>query len=1185
MIKQFFSPQKVSLDKTKCTLHNAASSQPPFRKLPHPSATESSHLSPSCFRRAIKWNGFTGFFHPVAPLPLFCALVLFLPTLTAMIVEATDAGRFTATRSLALAAFVSDAWAQGPSVGKIVHFRGQVDLYSVGSQSWKPAQANQLLSPGDVIQTGPTGWAAVLLADETLLQLNRNSRFILRKVAVKAGWDKNRGVLSVGAVPARSEYRVEKGEIWIRNKNRDININIESPTVTAAIRGTELNLKIGADETATLTVMEGRVQASNALGAIEVGVREQVVARRGQPLVKNLLLTPDDAVQWTIPMLFLYDSERMAPDLEQVIQMIQAGDLTTARERLSDVLRKRPQDASALQLSAIVFLMLGQKTAAADAAGKAVAAVPGSVPALLTQSYAYQAAFDLDQALAAVKKALAIDAGNVPALVQYAQLRFGMNDIDDAQNMIVKAVRLAPDNGAAQNLRGYILLAENKTEAAIAAFKRAGALDPGNGEPHMGLGLAYMRQGKTPEAFEEMSSAVLLEPRRSLFVTYWGKMLYQIERYDRALDMLNMAVTLDPLDPTPELYRAIILRDLNRPTEAIGAVNQAIKLNDNRAVYRSRFLLDNDRAVKNVDQAILYDQLGLLEWATSKATASIKDDFTNSSAHLFLAGSLKNAADRSWSMQNEYLLARMLMPANMNSFNTFNEYTSFFERPSFNITASGTVGSDARSIMEIIPYGAIPAANLAFGALLSYDRNDGWRESNGERTGNLVTIVKWDVTAKDSLMGVFSRQSGETYDKLSPRYEYDDPAAPNDWNENGVSRFEFGYHRRISSDSDLLFYVARLKNEGKLHQAPPTAYGFIVVPPRIDYAQDQIIDYRYLPSFWQVQGQYMHLIGKQQLIMGTNQYWGDNNSNLSRFSDTKYYDAGTLVLDDQQQSETYYNGPATMQSYYLLDTIRINACLTAEGALYLDRMTNSDAVSGTSWTMNEFGPRLGLILTPTKTDTIRLAAYRYLLPFISSRLDPTDIAGISVLRNNEAGAVIAETDAVWEHEWSSGFVSAGLFYSEKTYDYRTIDAAGATVPQKANGRNKGGEAKLNQLIGQGVGLNASYLYQDVMDERLFSADRQDQLVSVGLRYVHPWGISAGLTQIYRHTHLTAQNRNNEEIWITDGKISYEFPRKKGSLGFEIRNIFNQHFNWVTDYFSAQGRWPSREVFFTMTLNI
>jgi len=190
-----------------------------------------------------------------------------------------------------------------------------------------------------------------------------------------------------------------------------------------------------------------------------------------------------------------------------------------------------------------------------------------------------------------------------------------------------------------------------------------------------------MRQGDVAAAMQEITEAVLLELRRSLFLSYRAKMLYQIKRFDRALAVLESAQKLDPNDPTPLLYRAIILRDLNHPTEAIQALNQAAALNDNRAVYRSGFMLDRDMAVKNVNQAIIYSQLGLSDWAKNKALASVKKDFNNSAGHMFLAGALLDMEGRLTGAGSEYLLGTILQPANINALNSFQEYTSFFERP------------------------------------------------------------------------------------------------------------------------------------------------------------------------------------------------------------------------------------------------------------------------------------------------------------------------------------------------------------------------------------------------------------------------------------------------------------------------------------------------------------------------
>ena len=198
------------------------------------------------------------------------------------------------------------------TAGRIVSKKGQVLVYDTEKGVWEDAVVNQSLDPGATIRTGEDGWAAVLLADETLLQLNRNTQFHLKKVAMNAGWYRMRGIVPASAGSSgRSVYGVDFGEIWFRNKNLKSGIEVETPTVSAGIRGTEVDLLITPDRTVFLSVLEGHVLARNEKGAIEASAREQIFVRPGTPPQKRILLSPQDAVQWTIRVPALIDYRSM----------------------------------------------------------------------------------------------------------------------------------------------------------------------------------------------------------------------------------------------------------------------------------------------------------------------------------------------------------------------------------------------------------------------------------------------------------------------------------------------------------------------------------------------------------------------------------------------------------------------------------------------------------------------------------------------------------------------------------------------------------------------------------------------------------------------------------------------------------------------------------------------------------
>src|SRR5207249_320393 len=101
-----------------------------------------------------------------------------------------------------------------------------------------------------------------------------------------------------------------------------------------------------------------------------------------------------------------------------------------------------------------------------------------------------------------------------------------------------------------------------------------------------------------------------LDPDDSLLRSYLAKALYEERLSSDAAKELQEAKELDPRDPTPYLYDAIRKQNDNRPVEALADLQASIARNDNRAVYRSRLLLDQDRAVRGSDLARIYNDLG-----------------------------------------------------------------------------------------------------------------------------------------------------------------------------------------------------------------------------------------------------------------------------------------------------------------------------------------------------------------------------------------------------------------------------------------------------------------------------------------------------------------------------------------------------------------------------------------------
>ncbi|MEO5331394.1 MAG: tetratricopeptide repeat protein [Magnetococcus sp. YQC-5] len=1116
---------------------------------------------------------------------------------------------------------------------------GHVEFKAASASEWKTTGAGQILHAGDQIRTGTHSRVSLLLADESLIKLKENSNFSLGDVAPSAGWTMLESKLEKPP-SIQSQFTLMQGGVWFLNKNREVAITFKTPTATIGVRGTELVVELDPTQTLQVASLEGSAMIQNTQGEVVISSGEEAITRPGAAPVKQLLLHPENAVQWivAVPSLFIpQDLKQSGPgwselkqgrfaealavfeqnrkpesvtlmgrmaalmalhrfkEAEGILTMareysmkdplfalqqawfdLMTGEIVRANQALVASTTRHPQEVMGWQLRTLTALALDHREEMQESARQAITHGARSATSWIIHAYVQQARFLLDGAESSIHKALTLEPENVTALMALARLQFGNGRTSDALATMNKAAKQAPENAEVNNLHGYVLFSMHKDEEAILAFQKAAKQDTTLAEARMGLGLTFMRQGETARAFEEITTAVLLDPRRSLIRSYWAKMLYQVARHDKALDVLKMARTLDPRDPTPLLYEAVILRDLNKPTEAIQTINQAIVLNDNRAVYRSRFLLDGDLAVKNVDLSKLFNQLDLSAWARNKAVASVRQDYANSAGHLFYAGSLNEELGRSWARSTEALLARLLQPANLNTFDSFNNYTTFIEKPGMTWDFSMTAGNHKTFNQLGIASGAAPEHNLAYQFGYFNNDTDGWRKGHFDRSRILLGYMKWDGLPNGNVMLAATKTDASQGDKPSPRFEWDSVPSPRDNKESTTHRIEGGYHHHFAPGSDLLLHATQMRtpyesrNLSRLDQA--TLQRFNSAGATVDLYSDL----QRINNYYQLQGEYLRRSGNNQMFAGVIHYQGDDEYNNRIMLEMLYPMVRNIPLPN-----IHLEQKRAMQTVFLQDIFKINPFLILEGDLHYNRMSTGNFENQTTWTESQWGPRMGLIWTPHQRHTLRLAGFRSMLPFISDRLDPVDIAGVPIHRNGPPGSLTDEGQLVWEYETKTGLWSTSLFHADREYSELT-----PAKQMKWESRIKGVELQYNRLLGMGMGLSGRYRFEQVYDpqtEQGATVNRDEHLAEMALKWVDSHGWSAKAKETYRFLDFVS-NRAHETIWVTDLEAAYEFPKKWGSLQLKIDNLFDERFNWVTDAFVSQGRDPAREVFLTLNVS-
>nr|MCH9664844.1 FecR domain-containing protein [Gammaproteobacteria bacterium] len=586
-----------------------------------------------------------------------------------------------------------------PEVARVVSAQGMVELRRANQTNWQAVTLNTLLCAGDMLRVRSRSRAALRLSNESMLRLDQKTTITFPERA---------------ADKATSLLDLIKGALHIITRTPKP-FKVRTPFLNGAVDGTEFY--IGMDENSTTMVLyEGQITTSNAQGRLVLTGHEAVKAIRNQAPQRIAIVKPTDAVQWALyyPTILDYTLNRQneasaevaaqpalqaalsyarqgrsydaLSELDQVSQnertvdfyiaqsslLLSVGRVDEATASLSQTQKLASNSNSATYnsdvnaLQAIIAVIQNDKTQALKLAQQGVDLNDTSPAAWLALSYAQQAHFEIEVALASVQKAVQLDKRNALVWARLAELYMSMSELDQALNAAQKAVELNRDLAKTQTVLGFAYLLKIDTETAKNIFAQAIALDQADPLPRLGMGLVLIREGELEAGRVELEIAASLDPANSLIRSYLGKAYFEEKRYNLASTQFGLAKQRDPKDPTPWFYDAIQKQTQNRPVEALQDIQKSIELNDNRAVYRSKLLLDQDQAGRGSSLARIYDNLGFEKHALMETAKSLSFDPANHSAHRFLSDAYTQIPRHEIARVSELLQAQLLQPINVN---------------------------------------------------------------------------------------------------------------------------------------------------------------------------------------------------------------------------------------------------------------------------------------------------------------------------------------------------------------------------------------------------------------------------------------------------------------------------------------------------------------------------------------
>ena len=573
--------------------------------------------------------------------------------------------------------------------GRVAGIDGEVDVQSAGGSS-RTAQLDDRLCEGDTIRVGNRSRAAVQLINNAVLRIDQNTS--IRLANITGNTDESSWIdLVSGAFQSFSRQpRLQK---------------VTTPHLKADIDGTEFYVQVD-DKRSLLSVLEGHVLVSNDKGRLTITPGQAATAEAGKAPELRIVLHPPDAVQWALyypPLLAVLGgrTDRIPPDvplsLREALERAGRGDSTAAFEALDRVaetdrnarfyiyraalllsvgrviearadidqtLKQDPKAGLAHALRAIIHVVQNERAQALADAQEAVA-LSRTAAAKIALAYAQQADFRIEAARDTLRLAVEQHPDDPLAWARLGELWLMLGDRRQALTAAQKAASLAPDLARTQLVLGFTALAEFRNREAMAAFERAVALDSADPLAHLGRGLAKISEGDLVRGRQDLEVAVGLDSNSALLRAYLGKAYFEEKRYPLDAQQYSIAKALDPADPTAYLYDGILKQTVNSPVEAVRELEASIERNDNRAVYRSRLLLDKDRAARGTSLARAYRDLGFTQLGINRSTESLGIDPSNYSAHRFLSDSYLGVRRREIARVSELLQSQLLQDLNI----------------------------------------------------------------------------------------------------------------------------------------------------------------------------------------------------------------------------------------------------------------------------------------------------------------------------------------------------------------------------------------------------------------------------------------------------------------------------------------------------------------------------------------
>jgi tetratricopeptide (TPR) repeat protein len=779
--------------------------------------------------------------------------------------------------------------------------------------------------------------------------------------------------------------------------------------------------------------------------------------------------------------------------------------------------------------------------------------------------------------------------------------------LEDALAHARIAAKINPQNAHVHALLGFAALNQVSLSTAHAAFKKSIMLDSNAPLARLGRGLVLIRKNHLEAGRESLEIATLLNPSNALLRSYLGKAYYEENRFRLAKDQFQLAKALDPNDPTAWFYESILLQATNQPVAALYNQQQALKRNNNRAVYRSRNLLDADTASRTVSLGRVYSYLGFSQLAQSQAITAIHADPNNHSAHRLLSDTYRGLARNDASRKSELLQAQLLQPLNLMPLQpalsdsnlgildssgpgslSYNEFNPMFVHEGLFAQIDGLTAGQRTNASEIVLAGLKNRYAFSLGHL-SYATTGEALNSDYKKDAD-EAFIQAEINDKTSLQFAFAQEQerkGDVTLRLNNNFH------------DTISRFDIkkqlsqiGIKHLFSANTQLLAFANKQTRDHFESQELSTLLD-------LDYDVKGDFDTSLSQSGLELQ----HKFNQYRFLLGVNHWRVDGTEKLQKIK----VDGSPCAAPFNNNCTILVNTMAKqVNTYTYLFHTTSNQIRTQLGLNYSQPSPNNHHNNG------QLSPKIAISWSSPQNHHWSITAYQ---SFINSAIghsyystEPTHVGDFNQLYDEEPQTISNNYGASWNAQLGKntyGGIKA-LFRETKTpvvlggVDQLTFYARNSYLTISSY---------LYWTLTRQTTLSLEYFLEEIDQPEVttplalvFYSDAIAKLITHSIPITLSYNLPNGLTSQLSLTYCDQEGvytvnpgaREHESFWLTDISFTYRksTPRINFTLG--VKNLFNQSFqyedsNTYDAFSSSESGVPSqlaikRQFFAKATIN-